>query len=176
MTATARAPRYDPRMRTPPLPMIVAALALTACARAAPSDSDTDVPFPFTGDTFVIVDGDTSGWDTAVPSLDLPEAPTWAEHIGPMFAEQCIPCHDPGESGGLSMVDPYARLVAPTDANGAPMPYVTPGDPARSCLWHKTLGTQLKVGGNGVRMPRGTTGMSIDERELIRRWITTGAH
>lgn len=148
---------------------------LAACARTSDVDDAANVPFPFTGDTYVIGAGDTAGWDTGGPSPDLPVAPTWEEHIGPMFAAQCVPCHDPGTSGGLSMRDPYARLVSPERSFGADMPYVTPGDVQRSYLWHKIVGTQLRIGGSGVRMPRGTLGMSVDERELIRRWIASGA-
>jgi hypothetical protein len=51
------------------------------------------------------------------------------------------------------------------------MPYVTPGDPAQSYLWHKLKGTHKDVGGSGAQMPLGG---KLGETELtaIESWIT----
>jgi hypothetical protein len=108
------------------------------------------------------------------PDTDVPAAPTFSVHIAPYLDVNCRPCHYPTLSGGLTFDGRYDGLVN-QPSHGAPMLYVTPGDPELSYLWHKLRGTQITAGGMGVRMPKGYPLMSRSDRALFRRWITQGA-
>lgn len=52
---------------------------------------------------------------------------------------------------------------------------IEPGDPEKSYLLHKVLGTQRTVGGSGSRMPLGGRALSDDQINKIRQWIEQGA-
>jgi hypothetical protein len=61
------------------------------------------------------------------------------------------------------------------------MPYVTPGDPAKSYLMHKmdgdqcTLATRCSGGSCGAGMPSGGPLLEVAKRDTVRRWIAQGA-
>lgn len=94
---------------------------------------------------------------------------------------QCNKCHvnPPNDisNGNLSMgSDPdtaYAALLGVTSTSskcgGAVL--VVAGDPEASLFFTKTVG----VPECGGRMPLGGTGLTDEEREMIRSWIADGA-
>lgn len=96
----------------------------------------------------------------------------WAKDIQPVV-NRCVSCHqNAAPAGKLSL----QKGTAPANliwvkADQADMPYVTPGDPAQSYLWHKLMGTHKDVGGSGAQMPLGG---KLGEKELatIESWIT----
>jgi cytochrome c553 len=109
----------------------------------------------------------------ATPSLaDQACLDAWAKDIQPVV-NRCVSCHqNAAPAGKLSL----QKGTAPANliwvkANQADMPYVTPGDPAQSYLWHKLKGTHKDVGGSGAQMPLGG---KLGETELtaIESWIT----
>ena len=98
--------------------------------------------------------------------------------VQPILNSQCVFCHVTGaENAGLNLGrrDSHASLMSASTE--APIPRVTPGDPAKSYLIHKLKGTQLEVGGNGNAMPMydPPKPFPAEQLELIERWIREGA-
>jgi cytochrome c553 len=97
---------------------------------------------------------------------------SWAKDIQPIV-NRCVACHqNAAPAGKLSL----QKGTAPANliwvkADEAPLPYVTPGDPSQSYLWHKLKGTQKDVGGSGAQMPLGG---KLGDKEIaaIEAWIT----
>jgi len=97
---------------------------------------------------------------------------SWKADVQPI-TNRCVGCHqNAAPAGKLSL----QKGTAPANliwvkADEADMPYVTPGDPAQSYLWHKLKGTHLEVGGSGAQMPLGG---KLGEKEIgvIEAWIT----
>jgi len=108
----------------------------------------------------------------ATPALaDQACLDAWTADIQPIV-NRCVSCHqNAAPAGGLSL----QRGTAPANliwvtAGQADMPYVTPGDPSQSYLWHKLAGTHVEAGGTGAQMPLGS---KLGETELtaIEAWI-----
>jgi mono/diheme cytochrome c family protein len=102
---------------------------------------------------------------------------SFAADIVPVLKQRCASCHiTGGEPGNMSLVpkNAYANIVNVT-AVGAPMPRITPGDPAQSYLLHKISGTQLQAGGIGEQMPFMSPPLDARQVDLIRQWIAEGA-
>ncbi|MBX3184169.1 MAG: hypothetical protein KIT72_01490 [Polyangiaceae bacterium] len=156
-------------------------LTLGAC------DSDPDAfPEPEACDAF-----DYAGFDPG-PTLNF------HEEVRPLFG-RCAgsTCHGSPRSSaaGLYLAMPAgdtpedaterARIVAESlivPARTTPdLPRITPGRPDQSLLMHKLdgshdcLGLTCPGGDCGLRMPRGGTPLSAEERDVIRRWIAQGA-
>jgi hypothetical protein len=109
----------------------------------------------------------------ATPSLaDQACTDAWTKDIQPIV-NRCVSCHqNAAPAGKLSL----QKGAAPANliwvkADQADMPYVTPGDPSQSYLWHKLKGTHKDAGGSGAQMPLGG---KLGEKELtaIESWIT----
>lgn len=97
---------------------------------------------------------------------------SWTKDVQPIV-NRCVGCHqNAAPAGNLSLQKGAApaNLIWVT-ADEAPLPYITPGDPSKSYLWHKLKGTQADVGGSGAQMPLGG---KLGEKELgvIEAWIT----
>ncbi len=96
----------------------------------------------------------------------------WKKDVQPV-ANRCVGCHqNAAPAGKLSL----QKGTAPANliwakAGQADMPYVTPGDPAASYLWHKLKGTHKDVGGSGAQMPLGGK-LGQKELGIIEAWIT----
>lgn len=90
-------------------------------------------------------------------------------------------CHDataPMQGLNLTSAVSYANLVGVNSAELPAMKRVLASQPDSSYLVHKVQGTQLTVGGTGVRMPEGCVGggcLSNATINLIRNWILQGA-
>ncbi len=96
----------------------------------------------------------------------------WTKDVQPIV-NRCVGCHqNAAPAGKLSLQKGAApaNLIWVT-AGEAPLPYVTPGEPSKSYLWHKLKGTHKDVGGSGAQMPLGG---KLGEKELgiIEAWIT----
>jgi hypothetical protein len=63
--------------------------------------------------------------------------------------------------------------VASREARGVDR--IEPGDPQKSYLLHKLLGTQRSVGGSGSRMPLSGGPLADAQIAKIRQWIEQGA-
>ncbi len=96
----------------------------------------------------------------------------WTKDIQ-KITNRCVVCHQTASpAGNLSLqksVTPANLIWAKADQ--ADMPYVTPGDPSKSYLWHKLNGTQAEVGGSGAQMPLGGK-LSAADLTAIETWIT----
>ena len=103
---------------------------------------------------------------------------SFKDDIQPLLNSQCVFCHVTGaENGGLNLGrrESHASLMAASTE--APMPRVTPGDPAKSYLLHKLKGTHLEVGGSGSAMPMYDPPKPFPKEhlELVERWVREGA-
>lgn len=101
-----------------------------------------------------------------------------SKDIQPILNKRCVACHLPGAAMGelvLTKRQVAEELIGKTSSQVS-MPRIAPGDPGRSYLLHKLLGTHQDVGGEGVRMPLEQGSLSETELTLIRQWIEEGAH
>lgn len=114
-----------------------------------------------------------------MPSAHAADTPvSFKTQVQPIFDSQCVFCHVTGaENGGLNLGrrDSHASLMAPSTQ--APMPRVTPGEPAKSYLLHKLKGTHLDAGGSGTAMPMydPPKPFPAEQLQLIERWVREGA-
>lgn len=155
-------------------------LLLGACDADPGSPSDPWTP-PAGGD-----DSDDDGDEDAPrPDLggDTGAEPVFDPAIRELLDRECVEaCHEPGGQWfalDLSGERTYETLVA-TQAAGAAMTLVAPGQPEASYLWLKLNGTHLDHGGSGAQMPidpRSGEAMSLDPEDLVlvQRWIEGGA-
>jgi hypothetical protein len=115
--------------------------------------------------------------------------------VMPVFAASCSSssCHGITDSprGGLFLgaelkhgadaSTVYTGLVGKASPQLPEMPFVTASDPSKSYLMHKLDGDQCMfetscVGGDCQKsMPYDTGALSIENRDVIRRWIAQGA-
>jgi hypothetical protein len=97
----------------------------------------------------------------------------WNIKVQPIVDNNCVVCHQTtSRAGGLSL----QRGDAPASLLGVPsteakLARVEPGDPAKSYLFHKIVGTQEHAGGSGERMPVGGA-LTDAEISVIETWIT----
>ncbi len=90
-------------------------------------------------------------------------------------------CHSSGaKQGGLDLSPDVAYKNLLTASAGSPFQRVEPGDERRSFLWLKlaaatdpsAVPSDVTV---GTPMPNGLPALSIDELEVVRKWIYAGA-
>ena len=93
--------------------------------------------------------------------------------IQPIWNADCTSCHTIGSNtGGLNLSEgvSHANLVGVASVQFAAATRIIAGDPANSLLYQKMMDMQS----NGDHMP--PTGLvSMEKRELVRRWIAEGA-
>jgi hypothetical protein len=107
---------------------------------------------------------------------------TWSSEVQPLLSSRCSGCH--GDSGTpqyanlTNLQDPvlgYAAIVNQVSFELPTMDRIEPGDHLNSYLWHKVNGSQLSVGGGGVRMPQFPPYLTAEEIDGIAGWIDAGA-
>jgi hypothetical protein len=89
---------------------------------------------------------------------------TTACHVGPFLSENL----------DLSTAEATFAAVG-TQSRQSPLLRVLAGRPSQSYLWQKIHGSQLTVGGSGVRMPQGGAYLSQSDEDAVRAWILEGA-
>jgi len=100
--------------------------------------------------------------------------------LQPLLNAQCVHCHfiESAQAGLiLESGEAYSSLVN-ISSTQAPLKLIVPGMPDESYLMHKLRGTHLSVGGSGAQMPYGaeqSTGLAVDDLNLIQTWIEAGA-
>lgn len=100
---------------------------------------------------------------------DLPAADgevSFAQHIAPLFAEQCVSCHGNNNPRNDLSLATYARMQRGGDAG----PLWEAGQPNASLLVRK-----LKGLGDGQRMPLNRPPLSDAQIAMVERWIQAGA-
>ena len=105
------------------------------------------------------------------------DVPSFAGQVLPLLKSRCLVCHLPGsESGGLSLhpKSAYTNLVGARSTQSALL-RVSPGRPDESYLYLKLTGEHLAAGGSGERQPFGEAPLSVEDIEIVRRWIESGA-
>jgi CHRD domain len=140
--------------------------------------------FYFNLDTTAHSGGEIRGQVVAVPESFLADPPaavaaevSFAREIQPIFTANCS-CHSGRfASAGMNLAagQAIANIVNVPSGEARGVDRIEPGDPQKSYLLHKLLGTQRTVGGSGSRMPLGGKPLSDDQINKIRQWITQGA-
>jgi hypothetical protein len=117
----------------------------------------------------------SSGGDTD-DEPGIPDIPSFADHVWPIFDASCS-CHKDANGAGqlrMKVDDAYINLVEVPAEQLPMMMLVQPGAPEQSYLWQKLNDTQQDVGGEGKRMP--SSGLLEEaELDLIELWIVAGA-
>jgi hypothetical protein len=164
-----------------PVAMLTAALVFSGCG----DDADDDAATTFEPDTDPTNGVDTDeDEDTGEDETgDTPDV-TFAE-VQPIFQQRCVDgCHEPGGLWATyDMTDIHASMVGVTGPiQGQQCNLIEPGDPERSYIWHKIVGTHtMNCGGSGEQMPvradniGETDPLPQDQIDLIEGWILAGA-
>ena len=102
---------------------------------------------------------------------------SFSKDIAPLLKSHCAACHLTGEEPGLMALHPKAayKFLVGVPSTESKLLRVKPGSAQDSYMVHKLEGTQLKVGGLGMRMPMEGAPLTPDEIGMIRRWIDAGA-
>lgn len=102
---------------------------------------------------------------------------SFAQHLLPIFNENCIECHQPGTPDDqrpyLTVELAYDELVAnpALQAPGFFPPMVTAGNPEDSQIYRKVSADPRA----GIPMPFGGESLTVDEICAIKSWIQQGA-
>ncbi|MFL3656375.1 MAG: hypothetical protein ACJ04P_14980, partial [Halioglobus sp.] len=83
-----------------------------------------------------------------------PSDKAFEQTVEPILTQHCVMCHMAGGAQGeLNLFpEPYANLVEVISSQSKLL-LVDPGNVEASYLFHKLVGSHLKVGGEGVSMP-----------------------
>lgn len=158
--------RMNAPVATAALTCLLAASGVAGCGDDGGSGSD-DIGATSTATG---LDGSTG---VGMPTHDADIQPIWNEHCS------VDGCHTPGLFlPDLSSGSAYDNIV--DVASTSSLPFITPGDPQMSYLWHKLNNTQSSVGGGGIQMPSPRPGMAATvvtplQLETIETWINDGA-
>jgi mono/diheme cytochrome c family protein len=101
---------------------------------------------------------------------------SFEDDIQPILKQHCVMCHLPGAAlGGLQLYpDAWRSMVGVTSAQ-SPLELVKAGDPDKSYLYLKLIGTHETAGGSGELMPIQQPPLDSAQIDLIRTWIEQGA-
>lgn len=118
-----------------------------------------------------------AGCERAGPTEPVLDTPTLTTIQQTIFSRNCAlsGCHvgtNAQQGMDLSAGQAHANIVGVPSREQPNLFRVAPGDPDASYLMQKIEGAPGIV---GDRMPLGRTPLSIDEIDLIRRWIAEGA-
>jgi hypothetical protein len=113
----------------------------------------------------------------AAYGVSAEEPVSFSKDIAPLLKDHCAPCHLTGDEAGNMALHPKAayKTLVGTPSIESKLLRVKPGSSKESYLVHKIEGTQLDVGGAGVRMPMEGAYLTDEEIAMIRRWIDAGA-
>jgi hypothetical protein len=105
------------------------------------------------------------------------EAPkrSYMADVEPIFRKNCQGCHFVTDKPPRIFEDVTYGVLLETMPTVTDLPYVAPGSPEGSYLWHKIVGTHLEVGGDGLRMPYKKTPLGAADTAVVEEWIRGGA-
>ena len=112
----------------------------------------------------LLVEAAALGILLCTPDILIAESasPRFETHIAPILTQHCYSCHGPGiQQSELDLQSRDAILVG-----GKSGPAIVPRDPVASLLMQKVASGS---------MPPGDSNLGVDQIELIRTWIETGA-
>jgi hypothetical protein len=123
------------------------------------------------------------GFDPSKPAV------SFSRDVMPVITQSCAfsTCHGSniGPANGVFLGrDParvHAAIVGVKAGELPAMPFVTPGNPRESFLMRKIDGSQCvlddrcKDGDCGDSMPKNTSPLEVERRDIVRRWIAQGA-
>jgi hypothetical protein len=134
---------------------------------AAPMNDDAAPPVAIVDGTPIATDdGGTTG-DPCVPTVEQARA---------IRQTYCAGCHaPPAKMGGFDFVMDDAKLLtavsATVDDAGAPLPFLVPGDPDRSRIYHRAAVGEMPP----VQAPPlpPNPAPTVSDLSVLRAWITT---
>jgi len=123
---------------------------------------------------------DDSGGNCADPAGTDDTPVDYEDEIQAAIINVRCSCHLQGSSG--TMTAPFMTLnpgvsqseIVEVESVESDLLRIEPGCRDNSYLWHKINGTHMDIGGAGDSMPPGDE-LSADEKEIIGRWISSGA-
>lgn len=143
-------------------PVVVAKVALPVAMieqpKQVPTEKAVDPPKPIESPKAV------DKPKPQAPPLSSPAsvAVSFDRQIRPIFEAKCNNCHGLKKPKG----DLDLRTLAALNKGGTSGPAVKPGDPTMSTLWESV---------ETDRMPPGKAKLTTSERDLVKRWIESGA-
>jgi len=104
------------------------------------------------------------------------ETVSFSEDVLPILNQYCVMCHIPGaEQAELVLYpDAWSQLVG-ISSSQSELVRVEPGNPGKSYMYLKLIGTQETGGGSGLQMPFQQSPLDPAQIEAIRLWIEQGA-
>ena len=111
----------------------------------------------------------------ATSSAFADDAVSFKRDVEPILNKHCVQCHMVGtELGNFSLYpDPRGNMVGMRSTQ-CRLNLVEPGDPDKSYVLRKMLGTHVAAGGKGLRMPW-EYDLGMADIEVVRQWILQGA-
>jgi hypothetical protein len=111
----------------------------------------------------------------ATSSAFADDAASFHRDVEPILNKHCVQCHMEGtELGNFSLYpDPRGNMVGMRSTQ-CRLNLVEPGDPDKSYVLRKMLGTHVAAGGKGMRMPW-EYDLGKADIEVVRQWILQGA-
>ena len=98
---------------------------------------------------------------SGLAAADPPTSLSFDQHIAPLLSSRCLSCHNATEKKG----ELDLSRKATTQAGGESGAAITAGNFDKSLLWQRIADDEMPP-----RHP-----LSVDEKELVRRWIADGA-
>ncbi len=96
---------------------------------------------------------------------------TWSQHVRPLLLGKCGECHCNGSNQGGYRCDTVDLLATPGGQNGE-RSLLVPGDAEASFFYRKLVD---RLPASGAQMPLQRSLLDERARELVRRWIESGA-
>jgi len=104
----------------------------------------------------------------SVTAAESADPVSFHRDVQPIFARHCLGCHQEAKPQGEYVMTRFDRLLAGGESGE---PAIVPGDPEASYL----IGQITPVDGV-AEMPKKAAPLATEEIDIIRRWISEGAH
>jgi WD40 repeat protein/mono/diheme cytochrome c family protein len=101
-----------------------------------------------------------------------PDGPvSYYRQVRRLFQQHCQGCHQPAKPMGGYVMTAYTDLLKAGDRG---LPGVVPGQPDKSVLVEQIVPKETKQGKRAA-MPKGKDALSLEDIDLVKRWIKEGA-
>jgi hypothetical protein len=102
--------------------------------------------------------------------------PGFEQLVLPILNRHCVMCHmADGAQGELSLYPQTYQSLVGRASTQSELLLVAPGDVEGSYLFHKLVGSHLRVGGEGASMPYQRELLQKQDIDVIEQWIAQGA-
>jgi hypothetical protein len=105
-----------------------------------------------------------------------PPGPGFEQLVLPNLKRHCVMFHNAdGAQGELSLYPQTKHSQVGRASTQSELLLVAPGDVEGSYLFHKLVGSHLRVGGEGASMPYQRALLQKQDIDVIEQWIAQGA-